>query len=499
MIEDSDYNLSLLFHKIVKLNKRKIALRFKSKSYTFNDLDGFSNNYINFLKNNTNKVVAIFSDKNPDNYFLMIACIKIGIPYVNLDSSIPFERNKKILKNLNKPIVFVSKNNINVVSLRKEKIKFHFYKKNKKVTFNDYDIDFDGETTAYIMFTSGSTGQPKGAVITHSNLKNFIIWIKDRYYLNDKDNFVNTNPLYFDNSVFDFFGSIFNGCCLTPLTNEQIKDYPNIIKYIDKKKCTIWFAIPSMFIFLLKMQVFKKNNLKKIKILSFGGEGFPKKDLKQIFDLYYKRIDFINVYGPTECTCICSTYDVSKNDFNKLNELLPLGKINPNFSYAIKNGELILKGPNVGKGYFNNEKKTQENFFLETNNRYLNKKCYKTGDIVLSKKNFLYFKGRVDNQIKHMGYRIELEDIENNVNSINFIDKSVAIFSKERERGKIILLLKLNKKINYNNISRLINNKLPRYMQPSEIYKINKIPLNRNGKIDRKNLKINFKNENLIF
>ena len=343
------------------------------------------------------------------------------------------------------------------------------------------------------MFTSGSTGEPKGAVISHSNLINFITWIKKRYALDNKrDNFVNSNPLYFDNSVFDFYGSIFNGCCLTPLNHDQARDYARIIGYIEKKKSTIWFAIPSMFIFLQKMMVFKKNSLKHIKILSFGGEGFPKKDLIKIFNLYENRIKFINVYGPTECTCICSSYDVKRSDFKNMNQLLPLGKINENFSYSISNSELVLKGPNVGKGYFSDEKKTSEMFFLESDYNYLNKRCYKTGDIIISKKDVLYFKGRIDNQIKHMGYRIELEDIENNANSITSIDRSVAIYQKNKNNsnGKILLFVKTSTDIK--KIEKLIKKKLPKYMIPEKIIKIKNIALNKNGKIDRKKVFSNY-------
>lgn len=130
-------------------------------------------------------------------------------------------------------------------------------------------------------------------------------------------------------------------------------------------------------------------------------------------------------------------------------------------------------------------------FFVKSDYNYLNKRCYKTGDIIISKKDVLYFKGRIDNQIKHMGYRIELEDIENNVNSITSIDRSVAIYKKDKNNsnGKIVLFVKTSADIK--KIEKLIKKKLPKYMIPEKIIKIKNIALNQNGKIDRKKILVN--------
>jgi D-alanine--poly(phosphoribitol) ligase subunit 1 len=170
-----------------------------------------------------------------------------------------------------------------------------------------------------------------------------------------------------------------------------------------------------------------------------------------------------------------------------MNELLPLGKMNENFSYSISNNELVLKGPNVGKGYYNNIKQTSEKFFLESDTTYLNKRCYKTGDIVIVKNGILYFKGRLDNQIKRMGYRIELEDIENNINTIKNVSKSVALCITKNESNKIILFIEVINKSKIP-IQKEINKLLPKYMQPDEVFFINKIPMNQNGKINRRSL-----------
>ena len=334
------------------------------------------------------------------------------------------------------------------------------------------------------MFTSGSTGEPKGACITHQNLLPFIKWAKIKFKINKNDNLVNSNPLYFDNSVFDFYASLFNGATMTPITLNQIKDFKNLVNYIELKKCTIWFAVPSFFIYLKKVKILKKTSLRHIRTFVFGGEGFPKKDLIEFFNLYQKRAKFINVYGPTECTCICSSYDVKKSDFKDMKNLLPLGKINKNFSIEIsKFNELMLIGNGVGNGYINDAQKTSEKFLIKKYNNQIEKKAYRTGDLVKTRNNILFFKGRLDNQIKHMGYRIEIEDIENNLNSIKNVERAVIVYEKkEFSKIKAFIQFKENK---FLNIRRLIKKKLPNYMLPGEIFEVNKIPLNQNGKIDR--------------
>ena len=478
-------NLGQIFEKIYKKNKDKIAIKMLDKSFSFEDVYKLSNNYIKFLikKKFKNKIIGIMSDKSLDNYLVMIACIRIGAPYTNLDPMLPVSRNRDILKKLKDVIIFSNKENVKKYITLKKYANFYLFLKKKKVQKVNYNSNFSNQNICYIMFTSGSTGRPKGACITHKNVIPFIKWTKSKFKISKNDNLVNSNPLYFDNSVFDFYASLFNGTTITPINSDQIKDFKNLINYVELKKCTIWFSVPSFFIYLNKVRVLKKDRLKNLKIFAFGGEGFPKRDLIEFFNLYNKTAKFINVYGPTECTCICSSHDVKKNDFKDMVNLLPLGTINKNFSFEIsKHNELILIGSGVGNGYINDAKKTSEKFFIKEYEKQIKKNAYRTGDIVKYEKNILFFKGRLDNQIKHMGYRIELEDIENNISSIKNIEKAVVIYEK-KELGKIKAFIKLKKK-KFLNIKTSIKKKLPNYMMPSEVFEINIIPLNQNGKID---------------
>ena len=203
-----------------------------------------------------------------------------------------------------------------------------------------------------------------------------------------------------------------------------------------------------------------------------------------------KKKNLINVYGPSECTCICSHHFVSKNDiFNDKEKFVSLGKISENFKFKIANyskkrlGELVLYGKGVGNGYFKNQKETKSRFIIK------NRKIvgYKTGDIIKIKNKKLYFIGRKDNQVKIMGYRIELEEIEKQINNIKNINEALVTLNKNSELNNYLIAhLYLKKKISDKKIFKILNNKLPKYMIPNKLI-FYKQPLkkNRNYKIDR--------------
>jgi D-alanine--poly(phosphoribitol) ligase subunit 1 len=243
------------------------------------------------------------------------------------------------------------------------------------------------------------------------------------------------------------------------------------------------------------MKALNANTFQSIRIIAFGGEGYPKSELVKLYNLYKKRIKFFNVYGPTECTCICSAYPIQENDFNELIGLPPLGELNQNFNYLIidengqenSEGELYLLGPNVGAGYYNNQEKTREVFIECDHGRFYLKKMYKTGDIVKEIKGVLYFVGRKDNQIKHLGYRIELEEIEAALNIIEGINQSAVIYQRVNPSfGKIIAFIATKKDIDQNYIGDELKKVLPSYMLPNKIKILTALPKNPNGKVDKK-------------
>lgn len=465
----------------------QIVLCYENQEVSFRELDALSNQVAHYLNNIGvfhGDVIAIFNDKSVLGYALMLGCLKIGAIYTHLDPDSPWARIEIILGicrpkkifSLVEKFAFEMPCHVQFEKFLAETL----LEISKKAIDKKLGID----TPAYLMFTSGSTGQPKGAIITHGSLLNFIVWAKDTYRIVSQDRFTAVNPMYFDNSVFDFYASVFNGATLLPVTPHLNAKPQELVSYLEKLKPTIWFSVPSFLILLLTTKSLGADNLNSIRYFIFGGEGFPKTHLKKLFEKHSVHARLSNVYGPTECTCICSAYEISESDFSDMVNLAPLGKIASIFDYQIVDGELILYGPNVGLGYYNNPEKTNLAFeFKEGDHRRA--RSYRTGDLVEENDGVLSFKGRKDFQIKHMGYRIELEEIEVNLGSILGVREVAVIYLKHEFGGKITAFVSLDQDMNADQIQDGLRKRIPAYMMPKTIHILEVLPKNQNGKIDR--------------
>lgn len=508
------YNLKIYFNSIAKKHGDQIALRMsQSESITYSGLNSISDQIaLSLVYKGVQKrdVVCIEGEKTVYTYATMIACLKIGTVYSIFDPDSPVDRLMKIFHKCRPALIVASNFLANRIRNKTDENVCELVDPGNLINADigytaDFEIDnmgldITGDNPAYIMFTSGSTGFPKGAVMTHSNVINLIEWSRTAFNFGPGEVLTNVNPLYFDNSVFDFYSSLFTGACLVPFSKETIVDPLKLTQRVDDLGCTSWFSVPSMLIFLETMKALSSSRMSGIKRFIFGGEGYPKNRLQALYDIYGKNAELFNVYGPTECTCICSCYRITGDDFLAGDGLPLLGSLIQNFDHKILDenlnavrdgeiGELYLCGPNVGKGYYNDKQLTNKSFIQNQKNELISELMYKTGDLVRKVDDSLHFVGRADNQIKHMGYRIELEEIENALTRLEHVSQAVAIHSHRNGFSKITAVIASLEELDVRSIRENLSELIPTYMIPDKFIIESNLPRNANGKVDRKSIK----------
>lgn len=505
------HNLGLRFEQIAEDHGGRPALVFGAQqTVTYAELAVLARRVARFLFScgiRPGDVVCIAGIKKPQTYASMLACLFLGAVYVVMDDKSPLERLRKITTRCRPKLLLLDGGllpgfqgmeecrSMRLVGLESELLDAVAHLESTPLESLVY---ITGENPAYVMFTSGSTGLPKGAVMTHANVLNLAEWSKDAYGITPEDVLSNVNPLYFDNSVFDFYSALMNGAALAVVDRETLRSPRGILDALNAAGCTSWFSVPSLLIFLMTTKVLHPANVQSITRFIFGGEGFPKLKLKQLFDAFQGSASFHNVYGPTECTCICSTYRITESDFADSSELPSLGSIARNFSFLILDGdqpaptgeagELCLLGPNVGKGYYNDPERTAAAFVQNPLNQAHREFMYRTGDLVRLNPDDgkLYFVGRKDYQIKHMGYRIELLEVESAFNSLPYVVESCVVHGLERGFSCIAVMASVHAGIDVERIRADVRTIIPDYMVPSKVVLTETLlPKNQNGKIDR--------------
>lgn len=458
----------------------------KNISYTYNELYRFVSNIYNFLllNNTEKKPVIVYGNKQIYMKATFLACSYAGMTYVPIDISMPEERVKLIINQVDPYCIigdFESKDYKNISSIKIEDIM-------KEKNYNNIEkIYMKPEDIYYIIFTSGSTGIPKGVKVTYKNLDSCVKWLKDITKI-QKGVVLNQAIFSFDLSVADLYLSLISGSAHYILEDITAFNFSTIFEELKKSNATLAVMTPSFAELLLTDKSFNKELLPKLNTIIFCGEKLFNITVEKIYKRF-KNIKIINSYGPTECTFAVTSIELTKDSVNENN--IPVGRVKKGTDILIldneKNvleeneiGEILITGDSVAEGYL---EAPEKNPFITYNGQ----RAYLTGDLGYVKNKILYCTGRMDNQIKFKGYRIELSDIEKNFYDLNYIDKvkAIAKSSNKNTVTKLVAFVKLKNGINKNitEIKKDLEKKLPGYMIPS-IKILEEFPLNNNGKTD---------------
>ena len=484
------------------------------------------------------KPVAVLLDKKPESVAAYMGVMYSGNFYVVLDAEMPDVRAEAILGTL-RPAAIVTdsvhmeqaekmvRDHVSAATSSAEanqagscKTSDSSAEASHTAIFNLDDLDGDvpvdvlkdirrkmiDTDPAYALFTSGSTGVPKGAVVSHANIIAYINWYTETFGIDENTVFGNQTPFYFSMSVSDLYSTLKSGATLYIIPKAYFTFPMKLMEFLATYKINTIYWVPSALQIVANYKMFQYAKLPELKKVLFAGEVMPTRPLNYWIQNLPDAM-YANLFGPTETTDICTYYIVDRPF--KDDEPLPMGyacdncdvyvidsdgcevslDVDPETGYS-REGELYVRGSFVALGYYGNDEKTRDAFVQNPLNDKYPELVYRTGDLVkYNRYGELVYISRKDYQIKHMGYRIELGEIEAAAGAIDGIRSYACIYDEADD--KIVFIYEGRKKDDAE-LLEAFRRRVPHYMEPGRFVRVTAMPHNANGKIDRKRLKAEY-------
>jgi amino acid adenylation domain-containing protein len=465
-------------------------------------------------------LTAVFAYRTPTAYAGVLGALLAGTGYVPLNRRFPSERTRVMLEradcralivdsesarqlpavigSIEHQLLIVLPDTEDVTELAAQWPRHTVLGRDDLVDGTDFSpISASGDDIAYLLFTSGSTGIPKGVMVAHRNVRHFVDVMVERYDITEDDRFSQTFDMTFDLSVFDMFVAWERGACVCVL---PVQNLMKPSRWIVEQALTVWFSVPSLALLMKRLGMLKPARYPSLRWSLFCGEALP----AEVADAWASAAPSSiveNLYGPTELTIACTLYrwDPESSPGECTAGLVPIGEPYPGMTTLVADaelrevgpggeGELLLAGPQVTLGYWLDPEKTAQAFVVPPGET---ETYYRTGDLVRrpAAAGPLAYVGRVDHQVKINGYRVELGEIVATIRSTAQVDEVVALgWPRTASGAAAVTAFVVARSIDAEAVRAAVASRLPDYMVPRTIHAVPDMPLNANGKFDRKAL-----------
>ncbi len=469
----------------VTLTPNNVAVKFENAQLTYSELNAEANQLANYLKQecgvNKNDLVAVCLDRSEKMIVSLLAIIKAGAAYVPIDKNYPTDRIEYMLSDSNANYC------IDDVAYEKfENIKEDFSNGNLNLEHSSSDL-------LYVIYTSGTTGKPKGALIEHGNVVSLMKSEESQFDFNEKDVWTLFHSYCFDFSVWEMYGALLNGGTLVIVADDVIKSPHLFAELLITEKVTVLNQTPSAFYNLSAIATKLESWNSALRYVVFGGEALQPRRLQE-WQQKFPAVKLINMYGITETTVHVTYKEITADEIelgvSNIGQTLPtlnsfvLDDYNQLVPFGVP-GELYVAGAGVCRGYLNRPELTESRFI---NIPFLGQeRLYKTGDkVILNKNGEMTYLGRLDQQVKVRGYRIETREVEQEMERISGISRAVAlVIAQGNEENELVSYFTADKQFNVGEIRAELLSRIPSFMVPSQFIQIDNFQLTVNGKLNK--------------